>query len=107
MARLHGYPDWFRFHITKWHGARQIGNSVPPPLARAVAEEVLKAMGIAPKKQQRALSLGKTELLAMDMTEAAEFWNVDVPISRRNCKNGTRKRKQGEIERERQSIRRL
>ena len=36
MARLHGFPDWFRFHATKWHGARQIGNSVPPPLARAI-----------------------------------------------------------------------
>lgn len=28
MARLHGFPDWFRFHSTKWHGARQIGNAV-------------------------------------------------------------------------------
>ena len=43
MARLHGYPDWFRFHPTKWHGARQCGNSVPPPLARAVAQGVLAA----------------------------------------------------------------
>ena len=39
-ARLHGYPDWMRFHRTKWHGFRQVGNSVPPPLARAVASEV-------------------------------------------------------------------
>ncbi|HEY9702998.1 MAG TPA: DNA cytosine methyltransferase, partial [Allocoleopsis sp.] len=23
-ARLHSYPDWFRFHVTKWHGFRQI-----------------------------------------------------------------------------------
>lgn len=37
MARLHGFPDWFRFNVTKWHGARQIGNAVPPPLARAIA----------------------------------------------------------------------
>ena len=22
MARLHGFPDWFRFNATKWHGAR-------------------------------------------------------------------------------------
>jgi len=29
-ARIHSYPDWFRFHATKWHGFRQIGNSVPP-----------------------------------------------------------------------------
>ena len=28
MARLHGFPDWFRFNATKWHGARQIGNAV-------------------------------------------------------------------------------
>jgi len=39
-ARLHSFPDWFRFHPTKWHGFRQIGNSVPPLLARAVAVEV-------------------------------------------------------------------
>ena len=31
MARLHGFPDWFRFNATKWHGARQIGNAVAPP----------------------------------------------------------------------------
>jgi DNA (cytosine-5)-methyltransferase 1 len=46
MARLHGFPDWFRLHATKWHGARQIGNSVPPPLARAVAGEIVKALNL-------------------------------------------------------------
>ena len=50
MARLHGFPDWFRFHVTKWHGARQIGNAVPPPLARAVAEQLLIALGVKPSK---------------------------------------------------------
>ncbi|MBV1704327.1 MAG: DNA cytosine methyltransferase, partial [Hyphomicrobiales bacterium] len=45
MARLHGFPDWFRFNATKWHGARQIGNAVPPPLARAIAESVVAALG--------------------------------------------------------------
>ena len=44
-ARLHSYPDWFRFHATKWHGFRQIGNSVPPYLARAVASQLMKALG--------------------------------------------------------------
>ena len=43
-ARLHSYPDWFRFHVTKWHGFRQIGNSVPPLLARAVALQVVAAL---------------------------------------------------------------
>jgi DNA (cytosine-5)-methyltransferase 1 len=42
-ARLHSFPDWFTFHGTRWHGFRQIGNSVPPLLARAVAECVLLA----------------------------------------------------------------
>lgn len=42
-ARLHSYPDWFRFHVTKWHGFRQIGNSVPPLLARAVAQQIFDA----------------------------------------------------------------
>jgi DNA (cytosine-5)-methyltransferase 1 len=36
-ARLHSLPDWFRFHGTRWHDFRQIGNSVPPLLAGAVA----------------------------------------------------------------------
>lgn len=41
-ARLHSFPDWFTFHPTKWHGFRQVGNAVPPLLARAVANEVVK-----------------------------------------------------------------
>src|SRR5437660_4657073 len=43
-ARLHSYPDWFRFHATKWHGFRQIGNSVPPLLALAVAREIARVL---------------------------------------------------------------
>ena len=46
MARLHGFPDWFRLHSTKWHGARQIGNAVPPPLARSIA---IDNFGIEPQ----------------------------------------------------------
>lgn len=98
MARLHGYPDWFRFHVTKWHGARQVGNSVPPPLARAVATTILHALGIVPAPPGRAIGLGRPELLSMDMGEASGFWNVPVPIGRRDRKNGLRKRKQSDIE---------
>jgi DNA (cytosine-5)-methyltransferase 1 len=43
-ARLHSFPDWFEFHPTKWHGFRQIGNSVPPLFARAVAFAVMQAI---------------------------------------------------------------
>ncbi|HEX3142342.1 MAG TPA: DNA cytosine methyltransferase [Pyrinomonadaceae bacterium] len=35
-ARLQGFPDWFRFHKTKWHSFRGIGNSVSPFLAEAL-----------------------------------------------------------------------
>lgn len=40
-ARLHGYPDWFRFVPIKWHAYKQIGNSVCPPVARAVGHQLL------------------------------------------------------------------
>ena len=39
-ARLHSFPDWYAFHPTKWHGFRQVGNAVPPRLARAVAKAI-------------------------------------------------------------------
>lgn len=43
-ARLHSFPDWFRFHGTRWNDFRQIGNSVPPFMARAVAYEIAKLL---------------------------------------------------------------
>ena len=99
MARLHGFPDWFRFHVTKWHGARQIGNSVPPPLARAVATSVREALGIAPTRPSGTVPLGPPGLLSMDMTTAAGHWGVAVPIAKRDRKSGAKKRKQQDIER--------
>ncbi|MGH8556000.1 MAG: DNA cytosine methyltransferase [Methylococcales bacterium] len=98
MARLHGFPDWFRFHKTKWHGARQVGNAVPPPIARAIGTEFIKAIGIDVLKPQDSLQLGDPSLLGMDMTEAADFWRIDVPIAKRDRKSGAKKRKQEEIE---------
>lgn len=101
MARLHGFPDWFRFHETKWHGARQIGNAVPPPLGRAVASEVMQAAGLTPKPVGEPISLGDRELLHLGMAEAAERFDVVVPIARRDRKSGATKRKQADIEAER------
>jgi DNA (cytosine-5)-methyltransferase 1 len=83
MARLHGFPDWFRLHHTKWHGARQIGNSVPPPLARHVATQLIAVMGVMPQQPQHPLTLGNPSLLVMDMSQAARHWGIEVPISRR------------------------
>lgn len=48
-ARLHSFPDWFVFHGTRWHGFRQIGNSVPPLLGMAIAANVLKAATVSRK----------------------------------------------------------
>lgn len=98
MARLHGFPDWFRFHATKWNGARQIGNAVPPPLARAIANRVIAAAGIIPRRPAEVHELGSPTLLEMDMSQASAYWKVPVPIGRRDRKSGTHKRKQEEIE---------
>lgn len=40
-ARLQSFPDWFQFHPTKYHGLRQIGNSVPPMLSKNIADELI------------------------------------------------------------------
>jgi DNA (cytosine-5)-methyltransferase 1 len=43
-ARLQSFPDWFWFDPTKWHGFRQVGNAVPPSLARAVGAAIVTAL---------------------------------------------------------------
>lgn len=75
-ARLHSYPDWFRFHVTKWHGFRQIGNSVPPRLARSVAAQIMSASGTRPSVPEEILSLGDIRLLSFAMVNAAAHWGV-------------------------------
>lgn len=104
MARLHSFPDWFRFHETKWHGARQIGNAVPPLLAKAVAESIASVMDYIPKPSDRLLPLGEEALLRMNVSQASEYWGVANPIGRRDKKSGARKRKQHEIEAERLNL---
>lgn len=75
-ARLHSYPDWFRLHATKWHGFRQIGNSVPPLLGRAVASSVIEALSIEPSKPLEKIELGDASLLTMNMGQAAAYFSV-------------------------------
>jgi DNA (cytosine-5)-methyltransferase 1 len=62
-ARLHGFPDWFRFTAAKWHGFRQVGNAVCPPLAKAVAESVRDALELQTERPGRYLRLGDESLL--------------------------------------------
>ncbi|WP_432726555.1 DNA cytosine methyltransferase [Variovorax sp. W6] len=98
MARLHGFPDWFRFNETKWHGARQIGNAVPPPLARAVASEVMRALGVRPTMPKAKIQLGDVLLVRMGMAATSQYFGIDAPIGKRNMKSGVKKRSQQEVE---------
>jgi DNA (cytosine-5)-methyltransferase 1 len=82
-ARLHSFPDWFQFHRTKWHGFRQIGNSVPPLLARAVGASVMKVLGEEPRKGDRIEVRSAAELLSCDMTGAAKLFSVSRRVIRR------------------------
>jgi DNA (cytosine-5)-methyltransferase 1 len=78
-ARLHSYPDWFRFHVTKWHGFRQIGNSVPPLLAQAVASKLAEQLTAHPRRA-RTGKAGEPSLLALNMSEAAEKYGVPASV---------------------------
>lgn len=100
MARLHGFPDWFRFQETKWHGARQIGNAVPPPLARAIGLSIVGSSGLKPSAG-RSMPLGDPALLKMDVGTASKYWGIDKPAGKRDRKSGARKRSQRETEAER------
>jgi DNA (cytosine-5)-methyltransferase 1 len=79
-ARLHSYPDWFRFHVTKWHGFRQIGNSVPPLLARAVASQVAAVLKMKRTERNGVPTLGDPTLLSLSMSEAAEHYGVPSDV---------------------------
>ncbi|MEM6755076.1 MAG: DNA cytosine methyltransferase, partial [Cyanobacteria bacterium P01_C01_bin.38] len=91
-ARLHSYPDWFRFHLTKWHGFRQIGNSVPPLLAKAIATQIIHALEIVPAKPVVTRELGDSNLLQLNMSQAAEKFgvaqNIIEPRKRNRDKKG-------------------
>jgi DNA (cytosine-5)-methyltransferase 1 len=85
-ARLHSYPDWFRLHVTKWHGFRQIGNSVPPLLARAVGATIIQALGVRPSIPKRALKLGSPVLLQFDASAAANRYGVRQDVNGRRLR---------------------
>jgi DNA (cytosine-5)-methyltransferase 1 len=49
-ARSQGFPDTFKFAGVIHDMYRQVGNAVPPPLARAIGLEVRKAWEPATSK---------------------------------------------------------
>jgi DNA (cytosine-5)-methyltransferase 1 len=49
---------------------------VPPLLGRAVARELIRAMGVRPKKPKTELALGDERLLYIDMVRASSRYGV-------------------------------
>lgn len=83
MARLSGFPDWFRPHSTVWHGAREIGNAVPPPLARAVAREVVSALGLDVGPADTVLTMPAPDPLHRNASASARAIGIEAPVARR------------------------
>jgi DNA (cytosine-5)-methyltransferase 1 len=77
-ARLHSFPDWFRLHWTKWHGFREVGNALPPRLARAVMEQIVAALDVDPTVPATPIELGDRELLYMENVAAAKKFSADI-----------------------------
>ncbi|MGB3574425.1 MAG: hypothetical protein WBA01_20500, partial [Phormidesmis sp.] len=67
-----------------WHGARQVGNSVPPPLARAIATEILKTLGESPTAPAITLPASDERLLTLTAEAAARYWGIKSPIRQRD-----------------------
>jgi DNA (cytosine-5)-methyltransferase 1 len=78
-ARLHSFPDWFRFHVTKWHGFRQVGNSVPPLLGRALGKQVMAALNVEPPTPSGFLELGDPQFLRWTRSPSAKYWQTKYP----------------------------
>lgn len=70
-ARLQSFPDWFFFHPVKWHGNRQVGNAVPPLLARAIGAHIFRLLRLPPPKAEPPRIQRLDELVMADIDGAA------------------------------------
>jgi len=70
-ARLQSFPDWFNFHVTNWHGFRQVGNAVPPELARLLGKSVRYSLPESAADSLPVVALGDRTLLTLGYTAAS------------------------------------
>jgi DNA (cytosine-5)-methyltransferase 1 len=55
VARIQGFKDDWKFAGKKTNAYRQVGNAFPPPVAKAVATEIAKALGASVQQAPRTL----------------------------------------------------
>ncbi|XP_064649332.1 DNA (cytosine-5)-methyltransferase PliMCI-like isoform X1 [Lineus longissimus] len=73
-ARSQGFPDTYRFYGTILDRHRQVGNAVPPPMAREIGQEIKKCLIWKQKQvnaEEKETKETKTEE-EMETTEAGE-----------------------------------
>ncbi len=80
-ARIQTFPDWFRFSRQPSLRYRQIGNAVPPLLARAIADQIHTTLSL-PARRGRPPVTGETfrrDLLTWHAANARDFpWRHQV-----------------------------
>lgn len=54
VARLQGFPDEWQFSGRKTPAYRQVGNAFPPPVARAIAEQIVRSISARNTKRGAA-----------------------------------------------------
>jgi len=62
---------------------------------------MIEALGVKPSRPNQAIVLGDRRLLTLDLSQASRHFGVQAPPSKRDRKSGSTKRKQEEIEEER------
>ena len=72
--------------------------AVAPPIARAIASQIMVALGAEPTRPVERMALGDPALLEMTVSMAAQYWGIASPIQKRDRKSGAKKRSQLEVE---------
>jgi DNA (cytosine-5)-methyltransferase 1 len=61
-ARIQGFPDWWEFYGKKTPAYRQVGNAFPPPVARAIGQQIIQAFDDAKGKGKAPKSVRQPPL---------------------------------------------